>query len=138
MIDADNLDFSFSGLKTASLRLIEQHEPLDEKTRAQIAHELETAIVDVLTTKTIRAGKQTDAESVLAGGGVTANTYLRKKLKRECKQVGADFMVSPKRLATDNAVIIALAARQLLRGSEPSTYTGDDLDDLTADSRLSL
>ena len=99
-------DFSFSGLKTAVRRLIEEQRfPIDS-----VACEFESAVVDVLVDKTMRATKEFAVKSVLLGGGVAANTKLRNRLKLEAKKLGVSFHVPPVSLCTDNAVCIASAA----------------------------
>jgi N6-L-threonylcarbamoyladenine synthase len=138
MLTSDNLDFSFAGLKTAAVRLVDTHKPLDDGTRAQIAYELESAIVDVLITKTKQAVNQENTESILAGGGVVANPYLRERLQALSEKLGQKLFVSPLDLATDNAVMIGLVAGQSLLRTNPDTFRGDGLKDIEADSRLSL
>ena len=106
MIDQDNFDFSFSGLKTATRRLIE-----NEKLPVEVvAREFEDAVVDVLNKKTLRAVKKYGVKSLLLGGGVSANQHLRNTLESECKKVNVKFYAPPLRLCSDNAVYIVSAA----------------------------
>lgn len=106
MIDQDNFDFSFSGLKTATRRLIE-----NEKIPVEVvAREFEDSVVDVLNRKTLRAVKKYGVKSLLLGGGVSANQHLRDTLESECKKVNVKFYAPPLRLCSDNAVYIASAA----------------------------
>jgi len=106
MIHDDNFDFSFSGLKTAVRRMVEEKEyPIDS-----IACEFEAAAVDVLVVKTIRAAKKLNAKSILVGGGVAANRQLRSRLQLEAEKLGVGFHVPPIRLCTDNAICIGSAA----------------------------
>lgn len=93
MINTNDYDFSFSGLKTAVLYKGKQD-------KIAMAKEIEQAIVDVLVKKTVRACKQYKAKSVILGGGVASNDRLRKAL---------DWVVPDKELCTDNAVMIGLA-----------------------------
>lgn len=128
MIDSNNLDFSFSGLKTAAARLIADNQPLTDPQRALFAHELQEAIVDVLVSKTAQASVQTGAETLLVGGGVSANETLRNQLSA----LDLDVYISPRPLAGDNAVMIGLAASGHYKdGVDPTN-------DISADSRLSL
>ena len=106
MIDQDNFDFSFSGLKTAARRLVENEKISTEV----IAREFEDAVVDVLNRKTIKAVKKYSVKSLLMGGGVSANLHLRETLERECKKINVKFYAPPLRLCSDNAVYIASAA----------------------------
>lgn len=107
-IHEDNLDFSFSGLKTAVKRLVDKNSyPIPA-----IAKEFEEAVVDVLVTKTLKAVKATGAKSILLGGGVSANRKLRQDLVDKAKKGFEDIEVKipPLKLCTDNAVYIASAA----------------------------
>lgn len=103
--DAD-FDFSFSGLKTAVLRLYENEKPPVD----QIAAEFEAAVVELLVTKTIKAAKTLDVKSILLGGGVSANTSLRTQLKTAADAHNIPLHIPPLRLCGDNAIYIASAA----------------------------
>lgn len=106
MIDQDNFDFSFSGLKTAVKRYVEQGVndiPL-------VCREFEEAVVSVLVTKTMRAVDKYGVKTVLLGGGVSANLRLREKFKKEAEKRKISLFVPPLNLCTDNAVYIASAA----------------------------
>jgi len=106
MLDQDNFDFSFSGLKTSSRRLIEENKYPAEA----VACEFENAVVDVLVKKTIRAAKKYKVKTILLGGGVSANRVLRKRIREEAEKIGIITHVPPISLCTDNAVYIAGAA----------------------------
>lgn len=108
MLHEDNFDFSFSGLKTAVRRLVEDKQVSDED-RMGLAREFEDAVSDVLITKTLRAVDEFGANTVLVGGGVSANTYIRAELARKLSSANCRLLVPPPELATDNAVMIALA-----------------------------
>ncbi|MBU3895760.1 tRNA (adenosine(37)-N6)-threonylcarbamoyltransferase complex transferase subunit TsaD [Patescibacteria group bacterium] len=101
MINSKDYDFSFSGLKTAVL-----YHPAKDKVK-EMAHEIQEAIIDVLIKKTEKAVKEFSAKSIVAGGGVTANRELRKRLKRQKVKVYLPDI----KLSTDNALMIAEAAR---------------------------
>lgn len=106
MIDKQNYDFSFSGLKTAVKRLVEESShPIEV-----VACEFETAVVDVLVAKTIRATQDHDVEAILLGGGVSANKQLRNRISFEAEKVGVKVHFPPIELCTDNAAYIASAA----------------------------
>lgn len=108
MRDQNNLDFSFSGLKTAVARFIEKnhqlsiinHQPL-------IAFELQEAITDCLVEKTLKAAEKFKPKSLMIAGGVGANTRLREKFKKNTK---IELFLPPKNLCTDNAVVVASRA----------------------------
>ena len=109
MLDKNNeLNFSFSGLKTAILRevnkLKEQHK-LNEKTIAQLAYDVQETITDVLVKKTLRAAEKFSVTSILLSGGVASNLRLRKKFS----EYDSHFSIHapPVTLCTDNAVYIA-------------------------------
>jgi N6-L-threonylcarbamoyladenine synthase len=106
MMDREELDFSFSGLKTAVIRLVEKEEVPAEA----VACEFEEAAVEVLVHKTIRAAKKTGAKSILLGGGVAANRKLRSMLKFEAEELGTPVFVPPLKYCGDSAVYIAGAA----------------------------
>lgn len=115
MIHEDNLDFSFSGLKTAVRKLVEQHttqgSPLSAEDKTRIAREFEDSVADVLVEKTMRAIDQFGANTIVVGGGVSANTYIRERLKQALDEEGnpARLLIPPPALATDNALMISLA-----------------------------
>lgn len=110
MMREDNLDFSFSGLKTA-VRNIVGEEPLTEEKRLGLAREFEDAVADVLVGKTMRALEEYGAQTIVVGGGVSANTHIRARLAEALAAAGAParLLVPPPELATDNALMIALA-----------------------------
>jgi N6-L-threonylcarbamoyladenine synthase len=110
MLHEDNLDFSFSGLKTAVRRLVEANPPTEEM-KKQLAREFEDAVADVLVEKTLRAIDAHGVNTVVVGGGVSANQHIRDRLAEALAQEGgiAKLLVPPPDLATDNALMIALA-----------------------------
>lgn len=111
MIDTDDYDFSFSGLKTAVRRVVESNTPLTENMKMEIAREFEDACADVLITKTMKAIEEFGVETVLVGGGVSANEQIRMRLAAAIKDYGYDtkLLIPPRELSTDNALMIALA-----------------------------
>jgi N6-L-threonylcarbamoyladenine synthase len=111
MLRDDNFDFSFSGLKTAVRTAVEERSPLTEEMKCIIAREFEDAVSDVLVAKTLRAVDEFGAQTIVVGGGVSANTHIRAQLKEALAQAGnpAALMIPPPELATDNAIMIAVA-----------------------------
>ena len=109
----NSLDFSFSGLKTAVIRLAET----GEHSVPDISSGFQTAVVDVLTKKTLRAVEQSGAHSVLLSGGVAANGPLRASL-RDSLPVPVYF--PPPILCTDNGAMIAAAAYYRSRKGAPA------------------
>ncbi len=114
MITTDDFDFSFAGLKTAVRRLVEETKgegSLTEWQTRAIAKEFEDAVADVLVAKTMRAIEQTDAQALVVGGGVSANAHIRARLSDALRDYGysTKLLIPPPELATDNALMIALA-----------------------------
>jgi N6-L-threonylcarbamoyladenine synthase len=117
MMREENFEFSFAGLKTAVARYLELHPRLTPQHRADLASSIQTAIVDVLVDKTIRAAKLRKPKSILLGGGVAANSSLRERLAHEARAAGFTFHVAPMQYTTDNGAMIAVAgAMKLARG----------------------
>ena len=115
---ADRYDFSFSGLKTAVLRLVRSLETQGALPVADVAASFQKAIVEALAEKTARAAAEHGVRSVLLGGGVAANGPLRAEIER---RIPMPLRVPPPRLCTDNGAMIGAAAFFSLRhrGAEP-------------------
>ena len=106
------LDFSFSGLKTAlvyKVRDLGLEET--ESRRADLAASFQRAIVDQLVAKLRRAARGGDWPAIALGGGVAANTELRARTQALCDELGLRLKLVPVSLCTDNAAMIASAAR---------------------------
>lgn len=110
MLDADNLDFSFSGLKTA-VRYAVQEKELTADERNAIARDFEDAVCEVLLTKTTRAVDEHAIQSLILGGGVSANEYLREQFTKHFATEYPDLTtyLPDATLTGDNSVMIALA-----------------------------
>lgn len=109
MLNQDNFDFSFSGLKTAARQAIGA-KPLTKARRADIAASFEAAVVDTLVGKTRQAVAKVRPKSLLIGGGVAANERLRRQMVKLAEETGVTLRLSPPGLTTDNAAMIGLAA----------------------------
>ncbi len=135
MIDSGTCDFSFAGLKTAVLYLLKKNPEVNEKEKQFIAHEFENAVADVLWKKTAQALEETGATTLVIGGGVSANTHIRRvfteKMKSEYPNV--DLRIPAAALATDNAIMIALAGFYRAQNKEFA-----DLETLKANGNLRL
>lgn len=107
MLHADNLDMSFSGLKTAVATLLRDLPAADH---ADVAAEFQEAVAELLTAKALRALAQTGLQRLVVAGGVGANLRLRASLDAACAAQGAKVYYPPLRLCTDNGAMIAYAA----------------------------
>ncbi|MHA7967497.1 tRNA (adenosine(37)-N6)-threonylcarbamoyltransferase complex transferase subunit TsaD [Paenibacillus sp. CAU 1782] len=132
-LESDSYDFSFSGLKSAVLAVINQArmkgEPLEE---AALARGFQESVIEVLVEKAIRAVKASGARSLLLCGGVAANRGLRSQLSARCQTEGVPLLVPPGSLCTDNAAMIGAAAYLKLKRGEWTEL------DMKADPGLSL
>ncbi|WP_445168988.1 tRNA (adenosine(37)-N6)-threonylcarbamoyltransferase complex transferase subunit TsaD [Mycolicibacterium sp. Dal123E01] len=110
--------FSFSGLKTAVARYVENnpHAPT-----ADVAAGFQEAVADVLTAKAMRAATELGVSTLLIAGGVAANSRLRELAEERCAAVGLTLRVPRPRLCTDNGAMIAsFAAHLIAAGAAPS------------------
>ncbi|WOF22219.1 tRNA (adenosine(37)-N6)-threonylcarbamoyltransferase complex transferase subunit TsaD [Microbacterium betulae] len=116
-------DFSFSGLKTAVARWIEQREAAGEDVPlADVAASFREAVVDVLVTKALDACAEHGVPRLLLGGGVIANRRLREVALARAEAAGVTVRIPPLSLCTDNGAMIAALASELIQsGREPST-----------------
>ena len=127
MLRSKDFNFSFSGLKTSVLyltkKLIEASGPLSDEVRANIAKEFEEAVTEVLVEKTMRAAEEYGAQTILLGGGVSANKRLRERLTAK---VGEDLSrvlyIPHASLSTDNALMIAVAGLLKYRRDPKRNY----------------
>ena len=111
MLNDASCNFSFSGLKTAVLYLLKKNPELDEREKQHLAREFEDAVTEVLWKKTARALEETGAQTLVLGGGVSANTHIRRFFKHSV-DIGypqISLRIPSAALTTDNAIMIALA-----------------------------
>ena len=109
--ERDNLDFSFSGLKTSLLYKLKRLG--EERSREELPHlaaSYEAAVVEALARKLTRAADLHEAPAVVVAGGVAANALLRRTLEKELARLGTKFVIPPPELCTDNAAMIGAAA----------------------------
>ena len=114
MTNRPGLEFSFSGLKTAALNLVQAHQPLDDDLRAEIAHAFQHAVVDTLLIKCRRALEQSGLKTLIAAGGVSANKQLRAGLQGMMAERGGQVYFPRPEFCTDNGAMIAYAGCQHL------------------------
>ena len=108
MLHSGDLEFSFSGLKTAVLTLVKQSGN-DKQTRADIAYAVQEAIVDVLAHKARAALTQTGLSQLVVAGGVGANRLLREHLTESIGKRGGKVFYPDLEFCTDNGAMIAFA-----------------------------
>lgn len=125
MLHSKNLDFSFSGLKTAVLTLVKKHPAnICEQDKANIARAFVDAIVEVLVAKCIDALKQTGMKRLVIAGGVGANAQLRAALNAAAQKKRFRVFYPELQFCTDNGAMIAFAGAQRL-ARNPAAATRD-------------
>ncbi|MDO8429704.1 MAG: tRNA (adenosine(37)-N6)-threonylcarbamoyltransferase complex transferase subunit TsaD [Candidatus Daviesbacteria bacterium] len=126
MLNSGDLDFSFSGLKTAVLNLT-QKDPNFNDNLSNIAASIEKSIVDVLVKKTILAVQRNKIEQVMIAGGVAANSQLREILQIELSkaQSRVELSIPPVSLCTDNGAVTAVCALFNFKEVSPLTLQAD-------------
>lgn len=117
LLNSGDLNFSFSGLKTAVLTLANKHQPLDEVTKADIAYEFQEAVTEVLTTKCMSALRETGLDKLIVSGGVGANSRLREKLNAATKRKLCTVSYPRLEFCTDNGAMIAFAGAMRLEAT---------------------
>ncbi|MFA5029908.1 MAG: tRNA (adenosine(37)-N6)-threonylcarbamoyltransferase complex transferase subunit TsaD [Patescibacteria group bacterium] len=116
MLKSADFNFSFSGLKTAVLYLVQKMSEAEKRERIpEICFEFQQAVIDVLVTKTVRAAREYRVKTVMLAGGVAANKKLRESLRLAAERGGYKFLVPEFKLCTDNAAMVALAGYYLAR-----------------------
>jgi N6-L-threonylcarbamoyladenine synthase len=110
-LEPESFDFSFSGLKSAVLSVINQANMKGETlNRAALARGFQESVMDVLVVKALRAVRAHGAKQLLLCGGVAANSGLRAALAKRCGQESIPLLIPPLALCTDNAAMIGAAA----------------------------
>ncbi|MCL4182432.1 MAG: tRNA (adenosine(37)-N6)-threonylcarbamoyltransferase complex transferase subunit TsaD [Burkholderiaceae bacterium] len=138
MLHSDDLDFSFSGLKTAVLTAVRRG-IADEQARADLAAEIEAAIVDVLVAKSLRALQRTGRRQLVVAGGVSANRRLRAQLGEACARSGARVTFPELALCSDNGAMIAFAgALRLQADGQAGIAAGAQIDGFRVQPRWPL
>ncbi len=119
-----NLDFSFSGLKTAIALHIEEYGVPEGQELADLCASFQEAVVDVLIFKALTACRQRDLERVVLSGGVACNRRLRERIRQDCAEAGVESFIAPARLCTDNAAMLGPIAEARLKPMNSSGFTG--------------
>ncbi len=115
MLHSKDLNFSFSGLKTAVLTLVNNTETLDTETQADIAWEFQEAVTEILTAKCMSALRQTGLDNLVVSGGVGANSRLRERLNAATKRKLCKVSYPRLEFCTDNGAMIAFAGAMRLK-----------------------
>ena len=116
MMHSDNLDLSFSGLKTAVLYTVRDIEDLNDQVKADVAASFQQAVIDVLTKKIKKAIELTGRDEVIIAGGVAANKALRYSIKELENSMGIKVYYPDLKYCGDNAAMIAFVGS--LRSSD--------------------
>jgi N6-L-threonylcarbamoyladenine synthase len=125
--ERDNLNFSFSGLKTA-VRFFYEKSPqirADPVWIRDLCASFQKAVIDVLVRKSIQALANTQVTRLAASGGVLCNTSLREALSVACQEAGVELIVAEPAFCTDNAAMIAGTAAEKLEAGIPATCGAD-------------
>ena len=138
MVNSNDFDFSYSGLKTSVLYKLKEFSEITPEIKEEIARAFEEAAIGSIITKTRKAIDTFEARSLIVGGGVIANTYLRSRLAELVSQYDNLVLKLPERhLSTDNAVMIGMSA-WLGAKKNPSILNLDFLPQLKANGNLSF
>ena len=123
LLHKDNLNFSFSGLKTSVLYHVRRKSASELKDElSDIAAGFQTAVVDVLIAKSLKAVKLVRAKQFVLAGGVARNSYLRRCFEVACTEHGINLSIPPPELCTDNALMIARIGYEYLSKGMKSSF----------------
>jgi N6-L-threonylcarbamoyladenine synthase len=142
MLNSNNLDFSFSGLKTAVLYVVRDNPKIikNKKLTGALCTEFQQAVIDVLVSKTLRAAKKYNPKTILLGGGVSANKKLRAQLGEAIKKNLPDiiYKIPDTRYSLDNAAMIAVAGFFQYKLAKNQKEFENNWKNLEADAGLEL
>ncbi len=124
MLQSPDLDFSFSGLKTAVLVKVRELATISDQQRADIARGFQDAIVEVLVSKALRAVKVCGLQQLVVAGGVGANRELRRQLDAHAFAAGVAVFYPELEFCTDNGAMIALAGALRLQAGGAGKLPG--------------
>ena len=115
LLNSKDLNFSFSGLKTAVLTLVNNNQPLTDDIKKDIAWEFQEAVTEILTLKCMSALRETGLDNLVVSGGVGANTRLRERLNVATKKKLCKVSYPRLEFCTDNGAMIAFAGAMRLK-----------------------
>ena len=120
----DELDYSFSGLKTSFLYFLrdemQENPNFIEENKADLCASLQKTIIDILLKKLVKASKSLDIKEIAIAGGVSANSGLREAIEAEGRRRGWNTYLPPLKFTTDNAAMIAVAGHYRYLNGEQS------------------
>ena len=126
LLNSKDLNFSFSGLKTAVLTLVNNNQPLTDEIKADIAWEFQEAVTEILTLKCMAALRETGLDNLVVSGGVGANTRLRERLNAAAKKKMCVVSYPRLEFCTDNGAMIAFAGAMRLK-AHPNNHAASSL-----------
>ena len=122
MIGSGDLNFSFSGLKTAVRYMLPKHQPVPV---ADICASFQEAVADILVRKALAAVKKTGVKVLAVSGGVSCNSRVRKLLQERCAKQGVRLLLASGQLCTDNAAMIGFVAGLRFRNGMKSELAAE-------------
>lgn len=130
MLNQENDDFSFSGLKTSVKYFLMKNSSvlLNNDKLPDLCASIQAAIVEVLLVKTMRAARRTSSKCITISGGVARNSYLRSEFQRECRDRDIMLRIAVPDLCTDNAAMIGLLANLKYEKGDFSNNPDDDIE----------
>lgn len=142
MMKSHNFDFSFSGLKTAVLYTTKKQKEFlkDPQFVAEMAHEFQQAVIDVLVSKTIKAAQKYNPQTIILAGGVSANKELREQMGKAIEKnlPSIRYRIPDIRYSVDNATMIAAAGYFRYQREKNKEKLFDNWKNLEADANLKL
>ena len=121
----DEVDWSFSGLKTAVLHHVQKYGAPQGQALADVCASFQEAVADSLTKKMVNAVKRSGIKQVVMCGGVAANSRLRQLAKERCEENGLTLFLPSVKLCTDNGAMIAVAGYEAFRRGVSSPLSLD-------------
>lgn len=139
MKNSDDLNLSFSGLKTAVLYTVKKQDSVDDDKKCFIASAFEDAVADVLTDKTKKAIEKHHYKSLIVCGGVSANSFLRNRFENLGNDINIPVFIPDIKLSTDNAFMISLGGFINLKTNSPNILKDEEsIKNLKAEGNLRL